>query len=492
MPILLNVLGSSDQKVVEQGCLCVSRVVESFKYRQDRLEVLVSADLLRAILRLLLPGTTNLIGPHIHTQFLRVLAITAKASPTLSAELFKMNVVDTLYQILTGVSPPDGTDDVASKIDSVVIMQALIHRPRDQVFETLNVICELLPDLPRDPLLADLFDLGHTIEMSPTSPLPPTQAPYDKRLELLKTCKEELKRFAIILLPTLTDAYSSTVNLSVRQKVLNAQLKMLSNLDTNILEEALRSVPYSSYLASILSQQDHPTLVLYALHAAELLLQRLGHIYRYQFHREGVMAEITNLANQEPEFEAVKTKASGLKEPSNNEAQKLDAPHEHMDEDGGASDGMHDDNEDGDSSDIDPDEDEMHDDMSGSPVSSQDSSSSRRNHPASPGGLHMDRSISRRARKVLEAYENEANGKHVRDKAVKILEDLRQLAADIEECFIGSGQGNGIELFQRLSNYFDGDALESITSSELLNSGIVRVLLDVFNSTDGTSKIIPI
>ena len=74
-----NVLSSNDQKVVEQGSLCVSRIVESFRYHPSKLEDLVSTDLLRAILRLLLPGTTNLIGPNIHTQFLRVLTFTAKA-----------------------------------------------------------------------------------------------------------------------------------------------------------------------------------------------------------------------------------------------------------------------------------------------------------------------------------------------------------------------------------------------------------------------------
>lgn len=140
MPNLLSVFNSNDQKVVEQGSLCVTRIVESFRYHPSKLEELVSPDLLRVILRLLLPGSTNLIGANIHTQFLRVLAFTAKASPKLSAELFKMNVVETLYQILTGVSPPSATEDVASKIDSVVIMQALIHRPREQVIETLSTL----------------------------------------------------------------------------------------------------------------------------------------------------------------------------------------------------------------------------------------------------------------------------------------------------------------------------------------------------------------
>ncbi|KAH2157491.1 hypothetical protein KXV68_001837, partial [Aspergillus fumigatus] len=138
MPTLLNVLSSSDQKVVEQGCLCVSRIVESFKYKPEKLEELIEPEMLRAVLRLLLPGTTNLIGPHIHTQFLRVLAITSKASPRLSVELLKMHVVDTIYQILTGVSPSENIEATGVRMDSVLVMQALIHRPREQVFETLN------------------------------------------------------------------------------------------------------------------------------------------------------------------------------------------------------------------------------------------------------------------------------------------------------------------------------------------------------------------
>jgi E3 ubiquitin-protein ligase TRIP12 len=68
MPTLLNVLSSSDQKVLEQGCLCISRIVESFKTQDERLEMLISANMLKSILGLLVPGTTNLIGPNIHTQ----------------------------------------------------------------------------------------------------------------------------------------------------------------------------------------------------------------------------------------------------------------------------------------------------------------------------------------------------------------------------------------------------------------------------------------
>jgi len=495
MPILLNVLTSSDQKVVEQGCLCVSRVVESFKYQQDKLEELVSPDMLKAILRLLLPGTTNLIGPSIHTQFLRLLAITARASPRLSAELFKMKVVDTLYQILTGVSPPSGTDDVASKIDTVIIMQALIHRPREQVYETLNVICELLPGIAGDGMsyLDDIFETGYPGDDLVT--LPPSKAknsPNEKRIELLKGCRDELKRFAIILLPTLTDAYSSTVNLNVRQKVLTAQLKMLSNLDTSILEEALRTVPYASYLASILSQQDHPTLVTFALQAAELLLQRLGAIYEYQFYREGVIAEITNLASQQPQKSGETSKAIKI-EPSIDDTplsntisvnkiedhdQKGSLSEKH-DED----DASEEENEDGE--DHDDDHDEILDDISASPSSS---SSSERNYPVPPVAPNLRDHITVRAKKFLETY-HRAVGQGMHEKASKTLDELRNLAKDIEDCYRKDESSRGVHLFNRLAKYFEGDALESITSFELLNSEIVRVLLDVFNNPDG--KLIP-
>ena len=308
MPILLNVLGSNDQRVVEQAALCVSRIVESFKYFPSKLEELVGVELLKAILRLLLPGSTNhLVGPNLHTQFLRVLAITADNSPRLAAELLKMNVVDTLYQNLTGVSPPTGIDDITAKLDSVLIMQALIHRPREQVIETLNVICNLLPsqddslpvDLPIGPI--------HRSGVAGQNRLCYSRKKHtwnEKRLEFLETCKEEVRRFTLILLPTLADAYSSTVNLDVRLRILTAQIKMLSNIDRDIVLEALREVPYASFLASILSQQDHTSLVGFALQATELLMSRFGEIYRYQLYREGVISQIEKLAATPEETES--------------------------------------------------------------------------------------------------------------------------------------------------------------------------------------------
>lgn len=493
MPILLNVLRSSDQKVVEQGSICVSRVIESFKYQQNKLEELVDTKLLNAIRRLLQPGTTNLIGPNIHTQFLRVLSITARASPHLSAELFKMDIVDTLYQILTGVSPPTGLGDVTSQIDSVFIMQALIHRPREQISETLNVICELLPAVQsKDLSYKEDRDIGFSADgtLSRLDDDPQTNQ-NSKRLELLEGCKEQLKRFGFVLIPTLTDAYSSTVNLMVRQKVLLAQLKMLSNLDTLVLEEALRNVPYASYLASILSQEDHPSLVTSALKAADLLLNRLPTIYGYQFYREGVMTEITKLANKpttriENKPKAAKTGPDlqplkafvGAEQGSPGKAAGKAAVEEPSEDDS-----AHDDENDEDDDNGDEDDDrprELREDISPSP---SDSSSSSQNYPIGSLTTDQDTNVFR-AKRFLEVHETEKAGSS-REKATAILRELQILATDIEKCYLSDEGGDGRRLFTQLSKHFQGDALETITSSELLHSEIVRVLLDVFSSPDG-------
>lgn len=500
MPILLNVLSSNDQKVVEQGSICVSRVVESFKYQHSKLEELVSVDLLKAVRRLLQPGTTNLIGPNIHTQFLRVLSITAHASPALSAELFKMSIVDTLYQILTGVSPPSGLGNMTSQVDSIFIMQALIHRPKEQILETLNVICELLPAVQTRKLTfrdesIDAEIPGDNFSSHADSH---TNSSNTERLSLLEGCKEELKYFAIVLFPTLTEAYSSTVNLGVREKVMTAQLKMFSNLDASILIEALRTVPYASFLASILSQQDHPSLVTSALKASDLLLNRLLSIYGYQFYREGVMAEISKLAGQsltgiEPKQQLARIDST-IPDPPPEYVLGIQNTDENMDKievveasDDGSNPEDDDDDDDVEQDEDDDDEDEddendgpqeIHEDVSPSP---SDSSASEQHRPLSSLTSVKDLNIMY-ARKFLEDHET-SKGSPMREKASLILTELKSLSNAIQNINQRDGDVNGRKLFRELSEHFCGDSLTTITSSELLLSDIVHVLLDVFSNT---------
>lgn len=486
MGTLLNVLSSNDPKVVEQGCLCVSRIVESFKHRPANLEELIEPAMLKAVLRLLLPGTTNLIGPHIHTQFLRVLAITAKVSPRLSIELLKMDVVDTLYQILTGVSAPQDVDSTGVKMDSVLVMQALIHRPREQIFETLNVICELLPGVPNreasktDSVLSSYFDNSMSIGLKSSK----TKDAPEERRALLDSCKSELKRFAMILFPTLTDAYSSTVNLHVRQKVLIAQLKMLHILEPSLIEDALRTVPYSSFLASILSQKDHPSLVSLALRCAELLFQRLEHVYQHQFHREGVISEIVKHADAPLSGDQEVATPAGAKKSLTETTATADVDSE----DAQASNRKDDDADDNDGDDFDDDDEDDEDQDDNEDDSDSDSSSVGGRQSLAKIDNALNDLVIRDAQAFLKIYEA-GQGATVRAEAEKILTELQGLAAKIRDFYSSGNEQEGVALFKSLAAYFDGDALKSITSSELLNSGIIQVLLDVLADFKAASSI---
>ncbi|KAI9787433.1 MAG: Ubiquitin fusion degradation protein 4 [Peltula sp. TS41687] len=493
MPIILNVLGSSDQKVVEQAFLCVCRIAESFRYRADKLEELVSPDLLRAITRLLLPGTTNLIGPKVHIQLLRILSITARASPKLSVELFQMNIVDTLYQILTGF-PPSGNSDVASEMENAVIVQAFRQRPRDQVFETLNVICELLPGYTKDPSMLGL----HVPVTSHLTPSPSTaastakKAPVDKRLELLAGCREEIKRFAVILFPTLTDTCSNTVSLGVRQKVLSAQLQMLSNFDTSILDDALRGVSYASFLSSILSQKEHPTLVWSALQAAELLIERMPGIYHYQFYREGVIEGISRWADRTivPKVEKDPESSSSVRvlPPPNEGTSQRMMRVRHSGEGDGMTESQDPDDDSMNSSDeeIEHDHEDVQEDMTASPGSSQEEQDtpvySRRHQPVMTRPTDLEPYIIRQAKKFIETYDDVNKDYETRVGAGGILYKLRTLSLEMENHFLRNRYGNSISLFRRLASYFVGDLLETATSYELLESGIVETLVKLFSN----------
>jgi E3 ubiquitin-protein ligase TRIP12 len=158
-PIIRNCLGYSDQRLVEFACLCVIRVIDSY-YRSspENLEILVNAELITAVNVLLLPaGGSPLIAANTFTQLLRALATSARASSNITIVLLEAGIVDTLYQILTGVLPSsrsasEAQGDASGGLADMTVMQNLAHRPKDQVEEALSLIAELLPPLPKGKL----------------------------------------------------------------------------------------------------------------------------------------------------------------------------------------------------------------------------------------------------------------------------------------------------------------------------------------------------
>lgn len=156
-PIIRNCLGYSDQRLVEFACLCVIRVIDSYhRASTENLENLLDETAIRAINLLLMPsGGSPLIAANTYTLLLKALATAARASPRITVTLLQADIVDTLYQILTGVLPSasvetlGGGQGLGGDVTHMTVMENLAHRSKDQVEEALSLISELMPPLPR-------------------------------------------------------------------------------------------------------------------------------------------------------------------------------------------------------------------------------------------------------------------------------------------------------------------------------------------------------
>ncbi|KAG5222613.1 Ubiquitin fusion degradation protein [Salix suchowensis] len=161
-PIIRNCLSYSDQRLVEFACLCVIRVIDSYHRSSiEHLETLVDKDLIRAVNSLLLPaGGSPLIAANTFTLLLRALATSARASPKIALTLLEADIVDTLYQILTGVLPSAGQrgseqgdsaggQGLGGGLADMTVMENLAHRPKEQIEEALSLVSELMPQYPK-------------------------------------------------------------------------------------------------------------------------------------------------------------------------------------------------------------------------------------------------------------------------------------------------------------------------------------------------------
>lgn len=382
-PIIRNCLSYSDQRLVEFACLCVIRVIDSY-HRSSvvNLESLVDTDLIRAILQLLLPaGGSPMIAPNTFTLLIRALATCARASPKITVALLEADVVETVYQILTGVLP-SATDNHSEQGDSssgqglgggladMTVMENLAHRPKDQVEETLGLISELMPPLPKDGVFdyksytekalsrlikakakadraaaraaaqAPLIAAGlispppvSTPEETPADGETPTQevdtavttAPASGRTETLRSKIVVVSRFMQLTVPILVDVYAASVNTPVRVKALTGLLKAISFLDADGVKQVVKFVPVASFASSILSSKDQPQLVIGALQLVDLLLAKDPSHYKATFRREGVFHEIDVFSARILISSKAKEKAEKDKDKDSSEATSTDS-----------------------------------------------------------------------------------------------------------------------------------------------------------------------
>lgn len=328
VPILTNTITYSDQRVVEQSCLCWLRLAKSFKHQRESLEAIVSEDLLKTMVGFIVgSGSSNSVGPQVFSSLMQFLSMVAKSSPTLRLQLLNENIIDILFHILTGSVPPPAED-----LQSTVVISSIAAKSNNSIFEILDILVGLLPDLPTD----GVFSMKTPVALT-TAITNPDEAPIASRTRSANSRRnsedgeqQELpvtdesttlwskrpqiaQRICQIMVPTMFEVYTSTVNLQIRQVVMTTLLKIVYFSDTNVLERVLASIPLAGFIAGVLAQKEHSSLIISALQLAELLLTKLPLLYADHFETEGVIFEINRLASTSDESTS---KAVTAEEPS--------------------------------------------------------------------------------------------------------------------------------------------------------------------------------
>ncbi|KAG0045276.1 Ubiquitin fusion degradation protein 4 [Gryganskiella cystojenkinii] len=303
LPNLENIIQYSDQKIVEQACLCFVRLADSFRSNAAHLQSIITEPVLRAMLSLLSPNASVVVSPPVYTLLLHFVSTIAEHSPTLGFALLEMDVVDTLFLVLTGVhAPPAGVE-----LQAPLRVPNIGSRSKEQISEILGIVTQLLPTLPKDDPLFDTEyrqlaakqleqkkreSNGEDVDMTPAQP----ETPSDKKRELLESHPTRVRRLGQILFPTLIEVYSSTVHYLIRQRAIQGLVKLAYFSSDEVLKTVLKDVEFASFLAVILSQQEHQSLVVAALQISDILMTKLPSVYHRYFEREGVIFEISKLA----------------------------------------------------------------------------------------------------------------------------------------------------------------------------------------------------
>lgn len=306
-PILRDVLTQADQRLAEQATLAVVRTIEAFRHIPEHLEGLLDVPTVVAVNSLLMPsGGSPLLSPATYTHLLRALTTSARGSAKVAIAFLEAGMTNTIYQILTGVLPPSHDEDeqggaeggqgLAGGVADMAVLQNLAHRPKDQVEESLALVCELLPPTPRDGVfdgkaysekslgkikkgrksersgptrrssrssrVAEASNstpgTGESTPVVGASALPGTntsaeaardsamrnkreaEVQLEQRMDLFKAQPELLAKFIKAIVPVLVDVYAASVTQRVRTKVLSGLLKAIAFAEPELLRATLR------------------------------------------------------------------------------------------------------------------------------------------------------------------------------------------------------------------------------------------------------------
>ncbi|KAJ1923223.1 Ubiquitin fusion degradation protein 4 [Tieghemiomyces parasiticus] len=322
LPTVERLLAYSDQRVVEQACLCLFRLVRGVRRDRVRLEELFGGasllDTLLGFIRRRAPhhadaGTHAVaVGDATFSRVLQTVGLLARGSDRLAGTLLTQGAVVTVCRLLGG---PDAEGTEEAKPADTLATERLSP---DQLCDLLNLAAELLPPLPIGPVphandeaeASPVTEGGTTtISEQPGRALTPaslassghfTRTVPTDRLALFRDHPALLEEFGRCCLPVLQPLFVAVVHTDVRRRVVVLLLKVLHLMTPAQIERWTAPLPLAPFAAHLLSSAAAPAFPgVAALHLVDTLTTKCPSQYAAQFRREGVvhrLQEMTELA----------------------------------------------------------------------------------------------------------------------------------------------------------------------------------------------------
>lgn len=131
----------------------------------------------------------------------------------------------------------------------------------------------------------------------------------DPRADSLEKEPEMASAFVKSLFNVLYEVYSSSAGPAVRHKCLKALLRIIYYASNDLLRSVLRNQAVSSHIATMLASPDLK-IVVGATQMANILMEKLPHVFAIYFRREGVIHQIQKLAKGDDNLEALAVNVS--------------------------------------------------------------------------------------------------------------------------------------------------------------------------------------
>ncbi|XP_031562481.1 E3 ubiquitin-protein ligase TRIP12-like [Actinia tenebrosa] len=357
--ILSTRLQIQDKKSVESCCLAFSRLVDSFQNDKKHLKDLSAHGLLNNIQQLLIVFPP-IISTGTFVMVLRMLSLLCSNCPDLAVDLIKNNIVETLQFLLFGSVDQDIEDNVELITRSpqeffeltcsiselfpklpqtgVFSVDALLNKSQQRSEHGLwqwrddrgvwhsyswidSKIIEAAYHSGEDELSLATMGRTYTIDLNAmqqinedTGTTRPVQrcngsgessstlsskaesVKVDSRIAILQEDSLLEDSYTYKLFSCLYSILNSSVSIAIRNRCVNAILRMIYYAPAELLQVILKRHPISSIIGGMLQSHDIRTLV-NALQLAEILMQKLPDVFHISFRREGVMHKAKSLAS---------------------------------------------------------------------------------------------------------------------------------------------------------------------------------------------------